>query len=225
MHQNGTPEVCDSVCPKENNMVHSQSGCGSVEDKETPLLSSKISSCFQRVSVSVLGSHLVKCSGSKSRKHRCTYWCMCDTVFWIHMLFCIKNKLPQDYEYIFPTIFPSLFPATLSIFICTDTMTFIFPFCYSKLCILGLLHEKERKWTSSFPAIELNERSNTCFTYFPYPCKSNSAALLSWETEKYSLIYRDVKRSQIFAQFNWLWAGRNWFILHNSKLLKASIFH
>lgn len=146
------------------------------------------------------------------------------TVFWIHMFFCIKNKLLHDYEYVYPTIFPSLFPATLLIFVCIYTMIFIFSLCCSKLCILGPLHEKERKRTSSFPAIELNERSDTCLTYFSYPCKSNSAAPSSWETERYSLIYTDVKRSQIFAQFKWFWADRNWFILHNLKLLKTNAF-
>lgn len=217
-------EVCDSVSPKKNTVFHSPTGCGSLEDKQAPLLfSSEISSCFQGVSVSVLNSHLVKCLGSKSRKSSHTYWCMYDTVFWIHMLFCIKNKLLQDYEYIYPTIFPSLSPVTLLIFECIYTMIFIF-FCCSNLCILGLLHEKERKRTSSFSAIELNERSDTCLTYFPYPCKSNFAAPLSWETESYSLIYTDGKRSQIFAHFNWFWADRNWSILHNSKLLKTNLF-
>lgn len=145
-------------------------------------------------------------------------------VFWIHMPFCIKNNVLQDYASIYPTIFPFLIPVTQLLFVCMYTMIFIFSFCCSKRCILGLLHEKERKRTLSFPAIELNERSDTCLTYFPYPCKSNSAAPLSWETERYSLIYTDVKRSQIFAQFNWFWADRNWFILHNSKLLKANVF-
>lgn len=139
------------------------------------------------------------------------------------MPFCIKTKLVQDYEYSYPIIFSSLFPLTLLIPVCIYSMVFIF-FCCLKFCILGLLHEKERKWTSSFPAIELNEWSDICLTYFPYPCKSNSAAPLSWETERYSLIYTDVKRSQIFAKFNWFWADRNWFILHNMKLLKANVF-
>lgn len=110
-------EVCDSVSPKKNTVFHSPAGCGSLEDKEALLLfSSEISSCFQGVSVSVLNSHLVKCLGSKSRKSRRTYWCMYDTVFWIHMLFCIKNKLLQDYEYIYPTY--------LSIFVSCYTINF-----------------------------------------------------------------------------------------------------
>ena len=118
--------------------------------------------------------------------------------------------------------FPLCFLYTV-IFVCMYTMKFIF-FRSSKFCILGLLYKKEGKWTSSFPPIELNERSDTWLTYFPYHRKSNSAAPLSCATERHSLIYTNVKRSQRFAQFKWFSSDRNWFILHNSKLLKANVF-
>lgn len=72
--------------------------------------------------------------------------------------------------------------------------------------------------------IELKEQSDTHLTYFHYPCKSNSAAPLSGETERYSLTRTDIKRSQMFAQCNWFWADRNWFILQNSKILEINVF-
>lgn len=75
-----------------------------------------------------------------------------------------------------------------------------------------------------FQPIEPNKGTDTCLAYFPYACESNSAAPLSWETERSSLIYTDVKRRQMFVQFNWFWAEVNWFALHNSKLLKINIF-
>lgn len=67
----------------------------------------------------------------------------------------------------------------------------------------NLLHEKERKRTSSFPPIEAKEQSDTCLTYFHYPCKSNAVAPSSWVSEMHRLIYTDVKRGKIFAQLKW----------------------
>lgn len=115
----------------------------------------------------------------------------------MHMPFCFKNKFLQDYEYIYP--FLPLFSIALIIFVCIYTVKFIFH-CCSKLYILGLLHEKERKRTSSFPPIEAKEQSDICLTYFLYPCKSNAAAPSSWVSEMHRLIYTDVKRGKIFAQ-------------------------
>lgn len=63
------------------------------------------------------------------------------------------------------------------------------------------MRKKENEAHNSQPA-ELNNGSDTCLAYFSYACKSNSAAPLSWETERSSLIYTDVKRRQMFVQFN-----------------------
>lgn len=87
-------------------------------------MSYKFSSWFHGISVSVLGSHLVKCLESKRRNHRHTYWCMYDTVFW--MPFCIKTKLVQDYEYRYLLSFPLCFLLHYS-FLCTYIVWYLSP--------------------------------------------------------------------------------------------------
>lgn len=191
--------MCDCL-PQRKHHVSFQNGCGSVEYKETPVLfSSETNSCFQGVFIPALGSQLVNVWGQKSENTSvCTKVCIY-ILLWIHMPFCFKNKYLQDYEYIYPTAFPPLFSVALIIFVCVYIVKFIF-YCCSKLYILDLLQEKERKWTSSFPPIEAKEQSDTCLTYFLYPCKSNAAAPSNWVSKMHRLIYTDVKRGKIFAQ-------------------------
>lgn len=92
------------------------------------------------------------------------------------------------------TIFPSLLPVALSLVVCIYTMVLL-------LFKTGIMRRKENEAHHSQPT-ELNKGSATCLAYFSYTCKGNSAAPLSLETERSSLIYTNVKRRQMFVQFN-----------------------